>query len=142
MKDLKNILAKAAVKAMQNSYSPYSKYRVGAAVLGESGKIYSGTNVENASYGLAICAERTAIFTAVAAGERKLKAIAIALAASDGPQTGTGPCGACRQVMAEFMGPNTPVYMASVKNNKIVKLTQRKFKDYYPYPFGPENLGK
>ena len=133
MKNLKDILARAAVEAMKNSYSPYSKYRVGAAVIGESGKIYTGTNVENASYGLTVCAERIAIFTAVAVGEKKFKAIAIAAAGGE-------PCGACRQVMAEFTGPNTPVYAVRVKNNKIAAITQRKFKDYYPYPFGPQSL--
>jgi len=128
MKNLKDILTQAAAGAMKNSYSPYSKYKVGAAVLGGSGKIYTGTNIENASYGLTICAERAAIFTAITAGEKKFKAIAIAAAAGE-------PCGACRQVMAEFMGPNAPVYTVSVKNNKITAVKQRKLKDYFPHPF-------
>ena len=91
-------LYKAAVKARENSYSPYSHFAVGAAVRTASGKIYSGCNIENGSYGLCNCAERTAIFTAVAAGEREIDTICI-VADTTGP---VSPCGACRQVMSEF----------------------------------------
>lgn len=87
--------ARAAAKA---SYSPYSKFRVGAAILADSGKIYAGSNVENASYGLCNCAERTAIFTAIAAGERQLRAVVVFTPTP----TPTMPCGACRQVINEF----------------------------------------
>src|SRR5678815_1490015 len=86
---------KAARAAARASYSPYSKFRVGTAVLTVSGKIYGGCNVENASYGLCNCAERTAIFTAVSAGDRKLRAVVVYTPAS----TPTMPCGACRQVI-------------------------------------------
>lgn len=100
-------LANAACAARLNSYSPYSGFRVGAALLGASGKIYLGTNVENASFGLSNCAERTAVFRAVADGERAFTAIAIC---ADGIQP-TPPCGACRQVLLEF-GPDIRVILA------------------------------
>ena len=91
-------LEKAARSAARKSYSPYSKFRVGTAVLAGSGKIYGGCNVENASYGLCNCAERTAIFTAATAGERKIKAVVVYTPTP----TPTMPCGACRQVINEF----------------------------------------
>src|SRR3954471_18750111 len=91
-------LEKTARAAAKASYSPYSKFRVGTAVLAGSGKIYAGCNVENASYGLCNCAERTAIFTAASAGERKLKAVVVFTPTP----TPTMPCGACRQVINEF----------------------------------------
>ena len=97
-------LEKAARAAAQASYSPYSKFRVGAAVLTGSGTIYAGTNVENASYGLCNCAERTAIFSAVAAGERVVHAVAVYTPT----RTAKHPCGACRQVISEF-GPTATV---------------------------------
>ncbi len=92
------LLVDRACSARINSHSPYSKFRVGAALLTEDGQIFVGTNVENASFGLSNCAERTAIFTAVTAGERNFKAIAVC---ADGAQP-TAPCGACRQVLVEF----------------------------------------
>lgn len=91
-------LFKAAIKARDNAYAPDSGFKVGAAVRSASGLIYSGCNIENASYGLTICAERVAVFTAVAAGERQLEEL---LLVTDG-ETATAPCGACRQVMQEF----------------------------------------
>ncbi|MDB6126340.1 MAG: cytidine deaminase, partial [Verrucomicrobia bacterium] len=94
-------LERAARAAAKGSYSPYSKFRVGAALLAGSGKIYTGANVENASYGLCNCAERTALFTAVAAGERHVEAVAVYTPTT----TPTPPCGACRQVLNEF-GPS------------------------------------
>jgi cytidine deaminase len=93
-------LEKAARAAAKASYSPYSKFRVGAAILTGSGKIYTGTNVENASYGLCNCAERTAIFSAVAAGEKTVKAVAVYTPT----KFAHAPCGSCRQVINEF-GP-------------------------------------
>lgn len=92
----KQTLLKAAEKARENAYAPYSHFRVGAALLGESGKIYPGCNVENASYGLTLCAERNALTRAIADGEQQFRGIAI-VAAEWAP-----PCGACRQVLAEF----------------------------------------
>jgi cytidine deaminase len=95
----------ASARAMaQRAHAPYSRFRVGAAVLGGSGKLYAGCNVENASYGLCTCAERTAVFTAIAAGERSIAAVAVY---TPTPRP-TAPCGACRQVIHEF-GPSAVV---------------------------------
>ncbi len=108
--ELQKKMIEKAQAARSHAYAPYSGYSVGAAVLAASGEIYGGCNVENASYGLTICAERNAIFSAVAAGERKLSAIAII-----GPEDGElpYPCGACRQVMTEFAeDPGMPVIVA------------------------------
>jgi len=101
-------LLTAAAEARRKAHAPYSKYLVGAALLTEDGSVITGCNVENASYGLTICAERVAIGTAVAAGKTTFKAIAIV--ADDGPLP--FPCGACRQVLAEFCPAEFPVYIA------------------------------
>lgn len=97
-----------ALRVMENAYAPYSGYRVGACVLAESGKAYSGCNIENASFGATCCAERVALHTALAAGEKRFTHIAIA-SDSDGP---TLPCGICRQVMAE-LAPDARVLCAN-----------------------------
>lgn len=104
-----------ALAARENAYAPYSRYAVGAAVVGESGRAYTGCNIENASYPAGICAERTAIFKAISEGERKITMIALVAA----EQTKSAPlpeypspCGICRQVMAEFCGEDTPVLLA------------------------------
>ena len=97
-----------AIEASQQAHAPYSNYHVGAALLAEDGTVFKGCNVENASYGLTNCAERTAIFSAVVSGHKKFKAIAIVAGSDPVPY----PCGACRQVLAEFCGPDTPVYIA------------------------------
>lgn len=102
-------LLKAARRARRQAYAPYSRYAVGAAVLGASEKIYSGANVENASYSLTICAERAAIFKAINAGERALRAVAVVTS------TGGSPCGACRQVMGEFATRDALVIVADTK---------------------------
>lgn len=123
-------LIKAAKAAREFSYSPYSKFKVGAAVLTKNGKIYSGCNIENASYGITNCAERTAIFKAVSEGERELEALAV-IADTDGP---TAPCGACRQVIAEFK--ISKIIMANLKGDtKIVTL-----QELLPYSFSDEDL--
>ena len=107
MNDSQRRLVEAACAQRLRSYSPYSRFRVGAALLGRSGTVYLGTNVENASFGLSICAERAAVCRAVADGEREFTAIAVC---ADGSEP-TPPCGACRQVLLEF-GPDLVVLMA------------------------------
>ncbi len=102
-------LLAAAAAARHHAHAPYSQYRVGAALLTQDGRIFTGCNVENASYGLTMCAERVAIGAAVAQGQTAFKAIAIV--AGDGPPP--FPCGACRQVLAEFCSPDIPVYMGA-----------------------------
>ena len=99
-------LISTAREAVRASYAPYSRFRVGAALLCSDGTVVAGVNVENRSYGLAICAERTAIVSAIAAGHRSFAAIAVYSPDADYP---ISPCGACRQVMSEFMGPDAPV---------------------------------
>ena len=120
-------LIERAMEMKAAAYAPYSHFRVGAAVLAESGKIYGGANVENASYGATVCAERSAIFAAVNAGERKLKAIAV---------TET-PCGVCRQVMREFCDPKAfkVIVAKSVDDFKAFTLDE-----LLPKSFGPDHL--
>lgn len=120
-----------ARSAARHAYAPYSKFRVGAAVLAGSGKIFSGANVENASYGLCNCAERTAIFTALASGERQIKAVAI-YTPTDTP---TSPCGACRQVINEF-GP-TAVVISVCNSAARIETTLDAL---LPAAFGPAQL--
>jgi len=113
-----------------NAYVPYSNFKVGAAVLTKEGKIYTGCNVENASYGLCNCAERTAIFKAVSEGERELVAMAI-IADTEKP---VSPCGACRQVMAEF-GINK-IIMCNLHGEQYIATLE----DLLPYSFGKKYL--
>lgn len=134
-KEMKEKLISLAMEARKKSYSPYSKYPVGAAVLAESGRIYTGCNIENSSYGLTNCAERTAIFKAVSEGEKKLLAIAIAAKAST-------PCGACRQVMSEFASADMPVYLVNMDEktgkNEIIETTLGAL---LPLSFNKEEAG-
>ncbi len=122
---------KAARTAANASYSPYSKFRVGAAVLAGSGKIYSGCNVENASYGLCNCAERTAIFTAATTGERQLHAVVVYTPTA----APTAPCGACRQVINEF-GPDALVISICDSKSRL----ETTLDQLLPAAFGPGNL--
>lgn len=122
-----NELVEKARSVINNSYAPYSGYNVAAAVLGESGKIYTGVNVENSSYGLTICAERSAIFTAVSSGERNFRAIAVVSTGKTKPS----PCGACLQVISEF-STDIPICCATLEDN-----TQyiSSLKELFPSPF-------
>ena len=104
-------LLNLAIRASEHAYAPYSCFKVGAALECENGRVFTGCNVENASYGLTICAERNAIFHAVARGTTKFKAVAIVADGDAVPY----PCGACRQVLAEFCGPRTIVLIAPAK---------------------------
>jgi cytidine deaminase len=104
-------LIEAAQSARAHAYAPYSRYHVGAAVLGGSGRIYSGCNVENTSYGLSICAERVAILKAISEGEREIAALAVAT------ENGATPCGACRQVLFEF-GPTARVLLSGADGTR------------------------
>ena len=123
-------LMKIARKARQNAYAPYSHFAVGAALLAESGRVYTGCNIENASYGLTCCAERNAIFAAVGAGERIFKMLAVA---ADSPEP-VAPCGACRQVIAEFGIPL--VVMGNLKEATKTMTAE----ELLPYGFGQESM--
>ena len=127
-------LTDAAVKAMENAYVPYSKFKVGAALLLKNGEIITGCNIENASYGLCNCGERTAMFRAYALGYRKDDIVALSVAgATDGP---ISPCGACRQVMAELLRPETPVYLTNVKGD----VKETSVEELLPYSFSGSDL--
>lgn len=131
-------LCSLAIKAMDNAYVPYSGYRVGAALLGKSGKVYLGCNIENASYTPTVCGERTAIFKAVSEGEREFEMIAVA-GGRDGVVEGAfPPCGVCRQVMAEFCAPDFPVIMVTGKDS-YEKYTLEQI---LPLCFGPKFVEK
>ncbi|HKL86559.1 MAG TPA: cytidine deaminase [Treponemataceae bacterium] len=105
-----------ALKAAQGAYAPYSQFRVGAALLLDDGSIVTGVNVENRSFGLTNCAERSAVYTAVTAGKTHFSAIVIATPDSNYP---VSPCGACRQVLSEFMNAHTPVVFGSSFSNSV-----------------------
>ncbi len=124
-------LIKEAEKARKKAYAPYSKFKVGAAVLCANGKIFTGCNIENASFGLAVCAERVAIFKAISEGSTKFKAIAV-IGNTDKP---CSPCGACRQVISEF-GEDIPLIMANLKGDVKIK----KIKELLPEAFGKNDL--
>lgn len=121
-------LVQAARAAAERAYVPYSKFRVGAAVVA-NGEAFSGCNVENASYGLTVCAERIALFTAVAAGHRRVQRLAVSCVDASpelGPD-GRMPCGACRQVMAELMGLDAEVLVDGVGRFTVSELLPRAF---------------
>nr|BAL58013.1 cytidine deaminase [uncultured Chloroflexota bacterium] len=122
-------LIKQAIEARKNAYAPYSHYKVGAALLTRSGKIYRGCNIENAAYTPSVCAERTAVFKAVSEGETEFVAIAVVTA------DGGAPCGVCRQVLREF-APHLTIIMADLEGrHQVLTLS-----DLLPHSFGPENL--
>mgnify|MGYP002711749911 FL=1 len=127
-------LIKAAMEAKEHAYVPYSKFRVGAALLTKEGKIYQGCNIENAGYTPTNCAERTAFFKAVYEGERNFEAIAVNGDAEDYLY----PCGVCRQVMAEFCTPDFKVFV-SKKNGEYLEFT---LAEIFPGAFTPAELEK
>jgi cytidine deaminase len=114
-------LLQAARSAMKKAYAPYSKFRVGSAILTKAGKIFSGCNVENASYGMTNCAERTAIFAAVAELGPKLEVTAVAVVNDHGVPC--SPCGACRQVIYEF-GPEAVIFFQGAEGDKQAHITE------------------
>jgi cytidine deaminase len=123
-------LIERAREARSRAYAPYSEYPVGAALLARTGEIFEGANVENAAYGVTMCAERIAAFTAVTKGERAFDAIAVVT------KNGGEPCGSCRQVLSEF-GGDLLVIVADTEG----KIHQEiKLKDLIPYAFGPQDL--
>lgn len=131
-------LIKEAKIARERAYAPYSNFKVGAALVTKSGKIYHGCNIENAAYTPSNCGERTAFFRAVYDGEREFDRIAV-VGAPDGQEADilTAPCGVCRQVMMEFCDPETfVVIMPDGKGGALEVL----LKDLVPYGFGPDNL--
>lgn len=131
IKDKKELL-QAAVKGAKNAHCPYSNFRVGAAVLTKSGKVFAGGNIENVSYGATVCAERVAIWKAVSEGEKDFEAIAVI-----GPGTSEGyPCAQCRQVMVEF-GLDWIVISGDAEGNYMGEMTVR---DLVPYAFTPDAL--
>ena len=132
--DLIERLKKQAVEAASNSYSPYSEFRVGASVISESGQVYSGCNVENASFGLTQCAERSALTAAISAGEApgSLRCLVLYIPG----QQAHPPCGACRQVMRELMAEDSVVYSFC----DTEEMRSWSANDYLPDPFMPENL--
>lgn len=131
-------LIEQALRAREFSYSPYSGYRVGAALMTAEGKVYTGCNIENAAYTPTNCAERTAFFKAVSEGQKSFRAIAIVGGPAEEPITQYAyPCGVCRQVMMEFCDPQTfDVITAKSKKEYRVK----KLQELLPDGFGPSNL--
>jgi cytidine deaminase len=128
-------LFQKAKEAAERAYCPYSKFRVGATVIDSAGYVYAGCNVENASYGLTICAERSAIFAAVAAGATKIAAVLIWTPT----EVCTMPCGACRQVIREF-GPDAEIVSACGESPEGSGRITRTTREMLPNSFGPEDL--
>lgn len=125
------ILICAAKQARENAHAPFSNFRVGAAVRANSGRVFGGCNVENATYGLTVCAERIAIFKALSEGERGFDAITVV---TDTDNL-TPPCGACRQIIWEFCG-DIPVIMSNLKG----KTETHQMRDLFPKPFDASNF--
>ena len=130
----RNDLINAAIEARELSYSPYSNFKVGAAILTKDGKIIKGANIENASYPLTMCAERNAIYHAYLTGYKKEDFVSLAVVAdTDGP---CSPCGACRQVISELFPRDAKIYMANLKGD-VKEVT---IEDLLPYSFTSEDL--
>ena len=134
---MKKELVAAAFAARAQSYAPYSDFCVGAAVLTESGHIYQGCNVENASYGATVCAERTAALQAVFHGDRVFTAIAIVGGERNAETLGYAyPCGICRQFLREFAAPHMKVYVAA----SLDEIVETTLEELLPHAFGPQSL--
>lgn len=125
-------LIELAKTARSNAYVPYSKFQVGAVLITEDDEVILGCNIENASYGLANCAERTAIFKAVSEGKRKFKKLVV-IGDTDGP---ISPCGACRQVISEFCDKNMPVILTNMQG----KIQETTVGELLPWSFSPSDL--
>lgn len=123
-------LKEKACASRAHAYAPYSNYRVGAAVLGASGAVYTGANIENAAYSPTICAERLAIFKAIEAGEREITGVAVCT------ENGASPCGPCRQVMREFANGEMPIFIVDESGNS----RRKTLAQLLPDSFGPEHL--
>lgn len=134
MKDY-TFLMKEAEAARLMAYTPYSDFKVGAALLTKDGKIYRGCNIENAAYTPTNCAERTAFFKAVSEGEREFEAIAVVGGKTGEPAPFCAPCGVCRQVMAEFCGNEFKVILGTSADFKVYR-----FDEILPFAFGPNDL--
>ncbi len=130
--NIKELISKA-LEAREKAYVPYSDFKVGAALLSKSGNIYTGCNIESASYTPTICAERTAISKAVSEGDREIEAIAVV----GNPEDFTYPCGVCRQVIREFSKDVTIIIAKNEDEYRLYRLD-----DLLPYSFGPEDLDK
>lgn len=130
----KEQLIKLAIEARELSYSPYSKFKVGAALLCKDGSVFKGANIENASYPLCMCAERNAIYNAMLNGKHKEDFEMLALSADT--DDACAPCGACRQVMSELLPSDTPVIMTNLKGAEI----ETTVKELLPYAFSGDDL--
>lgn len=133
---VKQRLADAALAAMKRAYAPYSGFRVGAALLSADGAVFTGCNVENASFGLTVCAERNAVFAAVSAGARDFTALAVASSGSVPPR----PCGACLQVLSEFCRPELRIFLFCAGRPR--HSNSAALKDLLPQPFNGAFRGK
>lgn len=136
MKIDEQTLIQAALRARENAYAPYSGFRVGAALLAQDGTVYTGCNVECASFSVTNCAERTALFKAVSEGERHFTALAVVGGKDDTPQAEITPCGVCRQALYEFCGGDLIVLMAQDEAH----FTRCTLAELLPASFGPKAL--
>ena len=127
-------LLKSALEGQKHSHAPYSNKHIGAAVLMDNGKIYNGCNVENASYGGTVCAERVAIFKAISEGAKHIKEVMVV----SSEQNPWPPCGFCRQVIAEFANPDTKIHLSNPQGQS----RSLKFIELFPEAFGPAHLQK
>lgn len=130
----KEELINSAIKARDLAYTPYSKFNVGAALLTQSGKVYTGCNIENAAYPVTLCAERVAIFKAISEGETDFKALAV-VADTDRP---VPPCGSCRQVMSEFFTETTDIYISNLQ----LDIKETTLEEILPFSFVADDMKK